>query len=134
MLLVDEFMIELFNGEASTQSDEVLWGMSYKCDVANLNDGIRTERIGLFPMQIFSQINDLILHLLIKRIDFRGKFNAFHKTLFGYDMPEFFYEEVMAEVYKAKLADRFTIPNYAQAMKRVIQSHPDLYRVHFIDE
>ena len=134
MLLVDEFMIEIFNGEAATQSDEVLWGMNFKCDVANLNDGIRTERIGLFPIQIFSQINNLILHLLIKRIDFRGMFNAFHRALFGRDMPTFFYKEVMAEVDNAKLADRFTVPNYAMAMKRVIQSHPNIYKVRFIDD
>lgn len=108
--------------------------MNFKCDVANLNDGIRTERIGLFPIQIFSQINNLILHLLIKRIDFRGKFNAFHRALFGRDMPTFFYKEVMAEVDNAKLADRFTVPNYAMAMKRVIQSHPNIYKVRFIDD
>ena len=108
--------------------------MNFKCDVANLNNGIRTERIGLFPIQIFSQINNLILHLLIKRIDFRGKFNVFYRTLVGYDTPSFFYKEVMGEVEKAKLADRYTVPNYALAMKRVIQAHPDLFRIKFEDE
>ena len=49
-------------------------------------------------------------------------------------MPSFFYEEVMGEVEKAKLADRFTVPNYALSMKRVIQSHPDIYRVRFAEE
>lgn len=134
MLIVDEFMIVLFNGVEATQSDEVLWGMNFKCDVSNLNNGVRPEMIGLFPTPIYRQINELVLHLLIKRVDFRGKFNAFHKTLFGSPMPQFFYEEVMAEVYKAKLADKFTVPNYAWAMKRVIQAHPEIYKVRFIDD
>lgn len=134
MLIVDEFMIVLFNGVEAAQSDEVLWGMNFKCDVANLNNGARPEMIGLFPTPIYRQINELVLRLLIERIDFRGKFNAFHKTLFGSPMPQFIYEEVMAEVYKAKLADRFTVPNYAWAMKRVIQAHPETYKVRFIDE
>ena len=73
------------------------------------------------------------MYQLLKRIDFRGRFNAMHKQLFGRDMPDFFYEEVMKEVQKAKLADTYTVPNYAQAVKRVIQSHPDMYVVQFSD-
>ncbi len=133
MLIVDEFMIELFNGADATQNDEVLWGMNFKCDVANLNNGIKPERIGLFPIQIYNQINKLILHQLIKRIDFRGKFNAMHVRLFGSEMPAFIFDEVMEEVQKAKLADRFTVYNYAQAMKRVIQSHPNMYKIRFVN-
>lgn len=40
----------------------------------------------------------------------------------------------MGEVEKAKLADRFTVPNYAKAMKRVIQAHPDIYGVRFTED
>ena len=133
MLIVDEFQIVLFNGEESTQNDEELWGVNYKCDVSKLNNGSKPERIGLFPTQIFWQINTLVLHFLVKRIDFRGKFNAFHQKLFRRDMPDFFFDEVMEEVWKAKLADMYTAPNYAQAMKTVILSHPDLYKVKFVE-
>lgn len=134
MLIVDEFMIVLFNGEKATQNNKWLWGMNFKCDVEKLNTGMKPEKIGLFPIPVFLYINDNILCQLSKRIDFRGKFNAMHQTLFGYDMPDFFYSEVMAEVDKAKLADRFTIRNYALAMKRVIRSHQDIYRVRFEEE
>lgn len=134
MLIVDEFMIELFNGEEATQSDVVLWGMNFKCDVLKLNDGIKPENIGLFPEKIFRYIIQNILCLLVNRIDFRGKFNEMHKTLFGRDMPETIFQEVMTEVRKAKLADVYTVHNYALAMKRVIQAHPDKYRIIFIDE
>ena len=134
LLIVDEFMIVLFNGKEATQSDKWLWGMNYKCNVEKLNTGKKPEKIGLFPFSIFKSINNSILYQLIKRIDFRGKFNEFHKTLFGSDMPPFFYQEIMAEVEKAKLADRFTVPNYAMAMKRVIQRYPNSYRVKFVDE
>lgn len=133
MLIVDEFMIEFFNGEAAAQSDEVLWGMNFKCDVPKLNDGSKPEKIGLFPVGVYRNINNLVMYQLLKRIDFRGRFNAMHKQLFGRDMPDFFYEEVMKEVQKAKLADTYTVPNYAQAVKRVIQSHPDMYVVQFSD-
>lgn len=134
MLIVDEFMIELFNGEKATQSDIVLWGMNFKCDVPKLNNGIKPESIGLFPIDVFKYINQFILHQLIKRIDFRGKFNEMHKTLFGCEMPENIFQEVMDEIRKAKLADVYTVRNYALAIKTVIQSHPDLYRVQFVDD
>ena len=134
LLIVDEFMAVVFKGEDATQSEEVLWGMNFKCDVANLNNGIKTEKIGLFPIEIYHQINSLVLHLLLKRIDFRGKFNAMHKQLFKQDMPNKIYEEIMQEVQKAKLADRFTVHNYAMAMKRVFQAHPDIYIVKFVDD
>ncbi len=134
MLIVDEFMIELFNGEEAAKSDEVLWGMNFKCDVPKLNNGLKPENIGLFPLWIFRYINKYIMHQLVKRIDFRGKFNAFHMKLFGREMPAFFYEEVMSEVRKAKMADMYTVPNYAIAMKRVIQAHPELYKVQFKEE
>ena len=134
MLIVDEFMIELFNGTEATQSDVVLWGMNFKCDVPKLNNGVKPECIGLFPEKIFKYIIQNILHLLVKRIDFRGKFNEMHKTLFGRDMPETIFQEVMAEVRKAKLADVYTVHNYAMAMKSVIQAHPETYRVRFEDD
>lgn len=134
MLIVDEFMTVLFDRKEATQNNKWLWGMNYKCDVEKLNNGRKPERIGLFPIPVFKYINDNILRQLLKRIDFRGKFNAMHQTLFGHDMPDFFYPEVMAEVDKAKLADRFTVRNYALAVKRVILSHPDIYRVRFAEE
>ena len=129
MLIVDEFMIEFFNGEDATQSDIVLWGMNFKCDVPNLNNGQKVERIGLLPMETFKFINLNILHQLIRRIDFRRKFNDMHKTLFGCDMPEIIFQEVMVEIRKAKLADTYTVHNYALAMKKVIQAHSDMYKV-----
>lgn len=134
LLIVDEFMVVLFNGKEATQSDKWLWGMNYKCKVEKLNIGKQPEKIGLLPIPIFKCINDNILHRLLRRIDFRGKFNEFHRALFRCDMPDFFYPEVMAEVEKAKLADRFTVRNYALAVKRVIQSHPDIYSVRFAEE
>lgn len=133
MFIVDEFMIELFNGEEASKSDEVLWGMNFKCDVLKLNDGIKQEKIGLFPLEIFRQINQYIMLQLVKQLDFRGKFNAIHKQLFGYEMPEFFFEEVMKEVRKAKLADMYTVPNYAMAMKRVFQAHPNIYKISIVE-
>lgn len=133
MLIVDEFMIEVFNGEKAAQNNEVLWGMNFKCDVPKLNNGFKPEHIGLFTTQIFSQINHSILHQLVRRIDFRGRFNAMHVQLFGFDMPAFIFEEVMEEVQKAKLADKYTVHNYALAMKTVIQSHPEMYRMRFED-
>lgn len=132
-LIIDEFQVVLFNGAEATQNDEVLWGVNYKCDVSKLNDGIKPEKIALYPIQIFSQINNLVLHLLVKSFDFPGRFNAFHKHLFGSEMPAFIYDEVMEEVKRAKLADMYTIHNYAHAMKRVIQRHPDIYRIYFVD-
>jgi hypothetical protein len=128
MLIVDEFMIVLFNGKDATQSDKVLWGMNFKCEIPNLNNGIYLERIGLFPIQIFRYINENNLHQLVNRMDLKGKFNAMHQILFGKDMPVFFYQEVMAEIQKAKLADRFTIQNYALSIINVIQTHPDIYK------
>ena len=133
MLIVDEFMIELFNGEEAAKSDEVLWGMNFKCDVPKLNNGVKPESIGLFPLEIFRQINQYIMLQLVKRIDFRGRFNAMHKHIFGSEMPDFFYEEVMTEVRKAKLADMYTLPNYSKAMKRVLLSHSDIYKIRFVE-
>ena len=52
----------------------------------------------------------LILRLLIKRIDFRGKYNAYHRALFGKGIPPFFYEEVMGEVGKAKVGRWIYMP------------------------
>lgn len=132
MFIVDEFMIVLFNGAEATQSDKVLWGMNFKCDVANLNAGRNPEKIALFPKEVFKYINDIILLQLIKRINFRGNFNAMHRTLFDCDMPEMIYQELMDEIQKAKLGDRFTVGNYSLSMKRVIQAHPEMYKVRFI--
>jgi hypothetical protein len=53
--------------------------------------------------------------------------------LFGCDMPAFNFEEVMRELQKAKLADKYTVHNYALAMKIVIQSHPEMYKVRIED-
>ena len=78
MLIVDEFQIVLFNGEAAAKSEEVLWGMNYKCDVANLNDGRKPEKIGLFPKEIFGYIHHIILKQLLGRINYRGRLSSFN--------------------------------------------------------
>ena len=133
MLIVDEFMIVLFNGKEATQSGKEIWKMAFKCDVAKLNNGSKPEEIAIFPKVVFKQINDSILFQLVRRIDFKGKFNAMHRHLFGSDMPDFIYQEVMDEIQRAKLGDRFTVLNYSLSMKRVIQAHPEMYKVHFLE-
>ena len=134
MLIVDEFMIVLFNGAEATQSDEVLWGMNFKCDAASLNTGQDSEKIAIFPKKVFKYINDIILLQLVHRIDFRGKFNEMHRKLFGCNIPEAIFQELMEEIQKAKLADKFTVENYAMSLKQVIQAHPELYKVKFADD
>ena len=49
------------------------------------------------------------------------------EAYFGRDAPEAIFQDVMAEVHKAKLGDMYTVYNYALAMKRVIQAQPELY-------
>lgn len=133
MLIVDEFMIVFFNGKEATQSNKVLWGMNFKCEVPKLNNGINPEKIGVFPLEVFKFVTDNILRQLVTRIDFRGKFSAMHKNLFGTEMPEAIFQEVMEEISKSKLADMYTVQNYALALKRVLQAHPDKYPVRFTD-
>ena len=133
MLIVDEFQIVLFNGEAAANSDEVLWGMNYKCEVKNLNDGRKPERIGLFPKEVFGYIHHIILKQLLGRINYREKFNEMHRIVCKQDMPDSIYQELMEEIGKAKLADRFTVENFAMSLKRVMQSHPEMYKIQFAD-
>lgn len=133
MLIVDEFQIVLFNGEAATHSEEFLWGMNFKCDISNLNDGRKPEKIGLFPKEIFGYMHHIILKQLLGRINYRGKFNEMHRIVCRQDMPDTIYQELMDEISKAKLADRYTVENFAMSLKRVIQSHPDMYKVIFAD-
>lgn len=133
MLIVDEFMMVLFYDADAALSDQVLWGMNIQGNVSELNNGTHNENIVLLPYELFKYINDSIFHQLAKRIDFRGNFNAMHLTLFGCDMPETIFQEIMTEIGKAKLADIYTIRNYALAMKTVIQAHPEMYMVKFAD-
>ena len=134
MLIVDEFQIVLFNGEAAAHSDEVLWGMNYKCKVENLNDGRKTERIGLFPKELFEYIHHIILQRLVEQINYKGKFNEMHRIICKSDMPDAFYQELLEEIGKAKLVDRFTVKNFAMSFKHVIQAHPDVYKLRFVGE
>ena len=128
MLIVDEFMLNLFNGKTAMQNnDEELWGMKFKGDALNMNNGSVPEKIALFPIVLFKQINDSIMLQVVKRIDFRGVFNALYLVLFGNDIPQHIFREVMDEVHNAKLADRYTIRNYALSFKKVIQAHTDIY-------
>lgn len=129
MLIVDEFMIILFNGTDAIQSNELLLGMKLKCDMVNLNDGVKPEMIALFPVKIFQQINNNILYRHVRHFDLKGLFNTMHIYLFGREMPNDIFAEVIAEIQKAKLADMYTIHNYARAMEKVIQTHLDLYRL-----
>ena len=133
MLIVDEFLIIAFNGEEATRSRSEMWKMSFKCEVDELNKGNSLERIGLFSIDSFKRLISHILSQVVDRIDFRGRFNALHKMLFGSEMPDCIFYEVMTEVHKAKLADIYTVHNYAMALKRVIQAHPELYNVRFAE-
>ncbi len=56
-----------------------------------------------------------------------------HRIVCKQDMPDAIYKELMEEIGKAKLADRFTVENFAMSLKRVIQAHPDLYKIQFVE-
>lgn len=133
LLIVDEFMIVIFDGTEAVQNNKVLWGINFKYEVSKLNNGTVSEKIAGLPINVFKCTLDYILRQVVNRIDFKGKFNSMHKNLFGFDMPATIFQELMTEVYKAKLADRYTVNNYALAMKRVIQTHPEMYRIRFVD-
>lgn len=122
LLIVDEFMVVLFNGVEATRNEEELWGMIFQSDVTNLNNGDGLEKIGLIPLPIFRLINENIFHRALRRIDFRGKFDALHKLLFNVEMSDSLYQELMDEIQKAKIADRFTVENYMNAFRKIVLS------------
>ena len=132
-LVVDEFMLMVFNGKSSVQKGEMMWGVKNKGNVSDMNNGSATEKIALFPISLFKQINDSIMWQVVKCMDFRGMFNAMHRRLFGWDMSESIFQEIIDEVHKAKLADMYTIRNYALSFKKVIQEHPDIYKLMPVD-
>ena len=127
-------MVVFFNGEEATQNDKSLWGINFKGNISKLNNGITPERICILPEHIYSIINQNIISRFVKSFNLRGLFNAMHQILAGRNIPETVLEEVISEVKKAKLADIYTFPNYARALRKVFLSHPELYRIEFVEE
>ncbi len=69
-------MLMVFNGKSSVQKGEMMWGVKIKGNVSDMNNGSATEKIALFPIPIYKQINDGIIRQVVKHMDFRGMFNA----------------------------------------------------------
>ena len=75
------------------------------------------------PEDVFEQFLLGICYYAASQMDIRGKINRLHSALYGVPAPPEIMEEILAEMSKAKLADVYTISNYAKSFKNVIDRH-----------
>lgn len=126
ILMIDEYLLIMYNGNPAAKKKSTFLGGRAQftpSQEAVFNNGIDKERISCMPEEVFDQILLSICFYAASQMDIRGKFNRLHSRLFGVPAPPEIIEEILDEMRKAKLADIYTIPNYAASFKTVIDRH-----------
>lgn len=126
ILMIDEYLLIMYNGNPAAKKKSTFLGGRAQFTPSQevvFNNGIDKERISCMPEEVFDQILLIICFYAASQMDIRGKFDQLHSRLFGVPAPPEIIEEIIDEMRKAKLADIYTIPNYATAFKNVIDRH-----------
>ena len=126
ILMIDEYLLIMYNGNPAAKKKSTFLGGRAQFTPSQevvFNNGIDKERISCMPEEVFDQILLSICFYAASQMDIRGKFDQLHSRLFGVPAPPEIIEEIIDEMRKAKLADIYTIPNYATAFKNVIDRH-----------
>jgi len=126
ILMVDEYLLIMYNGNPAAKKKSTFWGGRVQFTPSQevvFNNGIDKERISCMPEDIFEQFLLGICDYAASQMDIRGKINRLHSALYGVPAPPEIMEEILAEMSKAKLADVYTISNYAKSFKNVIDRH-----------
>jgi hypothetical protein len=126
ILMIDEYLLIMYNGNPAAKKKSTFLGGRAQFTPSQevvFNTGIDKERISCMPEEVFDQILLSICFYAASQMDIRGKFNRLHSRIFGVPAPPEIIEEIIDEMHKAKLADIYTIPNYAASFKTVIDRH-----------
>lgn len=126
ILMIDKYLLIMYNGNPAAKKKSTFLGGRAQftpSQEAVFNNGIDKEKISCMPEEVFDQILLSICFYAASQMDIRAKFNRLHSRLFGVPAPPEIIEEILDEMRKAKLADIFTIPNYAASFKTVIDRH-----------
>ena len=126
ILMIDEYLLIMYNGNPAAKKKSTFLGGRAQFTPSQevvFNNGIDKERISCMPEEVFDQILLSICFYAASQMNIRGKFNRLHSRLFGVPAPPEIIEEIIDEMRKAKLADIYTIPNYATSFKTVIDRH-----------
>lgn len=126
ILMIDEYLLIMYNGNPAAKKKSTFLGGRAQFTPSQevvFNNGIDKERISCMPEEVFDQILLSICFYAASQMNIRGKFNRLHSRLFGVPAPPEIIEEIIDEMRKAKLADIYTIPNYAASFKTVIDRH-----------
>ena len=112
-----------FDMEEEIRESELL-GMVFTLNKVNLNDGRKDEEISPIPDNVFSQIMQLLIRLIIKNMKLPEIFKEMHKQIFGEDIPENILYGVLNMIQKTgKIADKYTIRNYAWCYWEVLKKY-----------
>ena len=126
ILMIDEYLLIMYNGNPAAKKKSTFLGGRAQFTPSQevvFNNGVDKERISCMPEEVYDQILLSICFYAASQMDIRGKFDQLHSRLFGVPAPPEIIEEIIDEMRKAKLADIYTIPNYATAFKNVIDRH-----------
>ena len=126
ILMVDEYLLITYNGNPAAKKKSTFLGGRVQFTPSQevvFNNGIDKERISCMPEDVFEQFLLGICYYAASQMDIRGKINRLHSALYGVPAPPEIMEEILAEMSKAKLADVYTISNYAKSFKNVIDRH-----------
>ena len=126
ILMIDEYLLIMYNGNPAAKKKSTFLGGRIQFTPSQevvFNNGIDKESISCMPEDVFEHFLLGICDFAASQMDIRGKINRLHSALFGVPAPPEIMEEILDEMSKAKLADVYTIPNYAKSFKNVIARH-----------
>lgn len=126
ILMIDEYLLIMYNGNPAAKKKSTFLGGRVQFTPSQevvFNNGTENERISCMPEDVFEQFLLGICYYAASQMDIRGKINRLHSALYGVPAPPEIMEEILAEMSKAKLADVYTLPNYARSFKTVIDRH-----------
>lgn len=124
LIYVDDFMLVMIFDLNEEEHKVELFNIRFNLKRDELNHGEKDEVIAQIPNNIFTQMIQTFIRMVIRNMQIPEKFNQIHKILFRDEIPNGVLNDVIKMIQETgKLGDKYTVEHYSLCYKEVLKKH-----------
>ena len=124
LIFVDDFMLAMIFDLNEDEYAVELLEIKLKLKRDKLNTGEKYEEIAPIPNNVFTQLMQSFIHMVIRNMQIPENFQKMHELIFKNQIPN----EVLYDIFNimqstGKLGDKYTVEHYSWCYKEALKKH-----------
>ncbi|MBQ3555764.1 MAG: hypothetical protein IJA09_06075 [Bacteroidales bacterium] len=122
-LIVNDYVLFMYFDLKEDVVHNTIFGIQYKFNKSNLNNGKQLEKIDCIPCDMYSLISYRIFHEVIKDMKLPYIFNYLYNLVTGKEIPNKLLKEIFELMETKKIGDIYNIENYIKCFIEVLKNN-----------